>query len=309
MKLNAKETIKLEDELIAYAGVDRIVTSKELITELNETDESVFKIPTGVPSLDRMLDGVEAGELVIVTGPTGEGKTTLLMSITANMAAASIESLWFTLEVTPRQFLKKLTKGMGEHTPLFYIPRAGFDDVDPEFIEKYAQEHKRPFQMIDWVEYKILEAKFKAEAKGGVVKAIFIDHIHSIFSVAKVERNISLEIGDMVARVKQIALNNNLVIFLIAHNKDPQDGVRREPKKEDIRDSGMISRLADTIIGVWRVPNDEEIDNVRRKEIGENDTKTKLRIFKNRREGKQGAFFMYHNDHKLTEDAFAGSNF
>lgn len=306
-KLSGKQIIEMENTMLDYKGEDRVVTSHELAEELKKIDASVFRIMTGLPSLDRLLDGVEAGELIVVTGPTGEGKTTLLMSITKNMAASNIESIWFTLEVTPRQFLAKLVKAQGDDEaklPMFYIPRAGYEDIDIKILEQFKKKHNREFQMIDWIEYKIIEAKLKAEQKGNTLKAVFIDHIHMIFSIAKVERNISLEIGDMVAKIKNIAIENNLAVFLIAHTKDDPQGSLRDPRKEDIRDSGLISRLADTIIGVWRIPNKEDGEKTRRTELSEDDRKAKIRIFKNRRTGKLGYFVAYHEDHCLTEDMF-----
>lgn len=308
-KLKGKDLIEVEDQMLTYEGTDRVVTSKELAKELKQTDESVFKIATGVKSLDRMLNCVEAGELIVVTGPTGEGKTTILMSITQNMSEAKVKSLWFTLEVTPRQFLQKLVKSKGgdeEQLPDFFIPRAGFDDVDDKMVEIFKRKHNRPFEMIDWIEAKIIEAKLKAESKGEELRVVFIDHIHMIFSLARVERNVSLEIGDMVAKVKQMAIDHNIVIFLVAHSKDAPENVSREPRKEDIRDSGLISRLADSIIGVWRIPNDDDGKSTRRKTMDENDNKTKVRVFKNRREGIQGSFVMYHANHYLSEDPFEG---
>lgn len=277
-----------------------VVTSHELQEELKNTQDKIFTIKTGFPSMDRMLNGVEAGELVIVTGPTGEGKTTLLLSITANMAGDKVGTMWFTLEVTPRQFINKISKASGS-LPLFYLPSKGFDDIDEKDIKTWEAAHRRPFEMIDWVEIKIQQAIKRGKEDGLPIKAIFIDHIHQIFNLARVENNISLELGEMVSKIKQLAIQNDLVIFLIAHSKDDPQGQAREPRKEDIRDSGLIVRLADTVVGIWRVPNGDT--GSRRKELGESDNEAKVRIFKNRREGKVGTFKVRHKDHGLIEIA------
>lgn len=307
-KLRGKALLEKEAALAQYQGRDRIISSHELAEELKHTDDSVFKVLTGIPSLDRMLgDGVEAGELIVVTGPTGEGKTTLLMSITQNMAEAGINSVWFTLEVTPRQFLQKLVKGNAEAPlPLFYLPRAGVEDAETDYVKAWEQKYHRKFETIDWIEEKIIEAKVKVESQGKPLKAVFIDHIHMIFSLSRMKNNVSLEIGDMVAKIKDIAITHNLAVFLVAHSKDPAEGTNREPRKEDIRDSGLISRLADTIIGTWRIKNSNDGTKARREEINEDDNKAKIRVFKNRRTGTQGFFVMYHVNHYLTEDAFFG---
>ena len=273
--LTGKELILKEDELSQYQGEDRVVSAEELKKELSLTEDSVFNFKTGIPTLDRILDGVECGELIVITGLSGEGKTTFMMTLTGNMAAQGIKSCWFTLEVTPRQFLKKMSMRT-DTLPEFYIPRENTENT------------------LKWIEERIVESNVKYDSK-----VVFIDHINAIFSLEASKGNISLEIGDMVAKIKQIAIKHNQIVFLVAHCKDPED--RKEPTQRSIRDSGMIVRLADTVMGVWRVKNDSEPTNTILREIDEEDNQAKVRIWKNRRNGKVGFFFMEHQNHYLKE--------
>lgn len=269
-------------DLINYAGEDRIISSHDLAKELENTPTVTTK--TGIPSLDRILNGVEGGELIVVTGPTGEGKTSLLMSITSNLADKEINSAWFTLEVTPKQFLQKIMRASNK-LPLFYLPNKNIENN------------------IKWIEERICEsiAKFNT-------KVIFIDHIHQIFSLAQVRTNISLEIGDLVGIIKDIAVRENITIFLVAHSKDNTLSPTSEPKKQDIRDSGMISRLADSIIAVWRVNSNWKDAVMPRlpKELSESDNWAKVRVLKNRREGVLGTLYMQHGNHYLKELEYNG---
>lgn len=274
---NGLDLIKKEAELFDYKGEDRIISSHELRDELAKTQDGVFINKTGIPSMDRILNGVEAGELIVVTGLTGQGKTTLLMTITQNMAEQNINTAWFTLEVTPRQFISKITKN-GSALPLFFLPK------------KNIESH------INWLEERIIEAKVKQD-----VKVVFIDHVHSIFSLERVRDNVSLEIGDMVAKIKDIAIRLNLTIFLIAHCRDNSASTTAEPRMQEIRDSGLISRLADTVIGVWRIPNSDDGTFGKLQELNEGDNRSKIRIYKNRREGVLGYFVAQHKDHYLVE--------
>ncbi len=280
--LPASKLYELESKLSEYVGPDQMVSSLEVQEQLAKTEESVFTIPTGVPSLDRLLEGgVEAGELFVVSGPTDEGKSTMLMTITRNMALKDIKTAWFTMEITPRQFIKKI--GNKGNLPLFYLPQESYEAGE---------------DTLNWIQERIIEAR----AKYGV-QVVFIDHLHQIFSLAKTSKqgNISWEIGDLVGRIKNMAISLNIVIFLIAHTKDDPEGSSREPRKEDIRDSGLISRLADEILMVWRVQNESEITDKRRKPTEESDTKAKVRLMKNRRVGKYGTWFMFHENYNLRE--------
>ncbi len=119
-KQSPKELYETEKRLSEYQGADKVVHSGELYEKLKETAQTTVSIDTGLPSLDRMLDGVQPGELIVVTGLSGQGKTTLLMSITKNLAALKEKCLWFTLEVTPSQFMDKLQMGDG-NLPDFFI--------------------------------------------------------------------------------------------------------------------------------------------------------------------------------------------
>ena len=279
--LSIKELVLKEEELYNYDGADRVIPASELRAELALTADSVFSLKTGIPTMDRILDGVECGELIVVTGLSGEGKTTFLMTLTNNMAMAGVHSVWFTLEVTPRQFMKKITM-RSDKIPEFFIPKDNTDNS------------------LAWIEARILESRSKYNSK-----VVFIDHINMIYSLEQSKGNVSLEIADLVAKIKQIAIKYNQVVFLVAHCKDPLD--KKEPTQRDIRDSGMIVRLADTVMGIWRVRNDSQVDDVVLKVLDEGDNQSKVRIWKNRRTGKVGYFFMEHNNHYLTEIDKVGS--
>lgn len=280
---------ELEKRLVDYKGNDRMVSSHELSEALKGTDEDVFIIPTGLRTLDRLLEGgVEAGELFIISGPTDEGKSTMAMTITRHMADHGTKTAWFTLEITPRQFIKKI--GSRGNLPLFYLPNEAYEAGE---------------DTLNWIQERIIESR----AKYGT-QVVFIDHLHQIFSLAKTQKsgNISWEMGDLVGRLKNMAIQLNIVIMLIAHTKDDPEGSSREPRKEDLRDSGLISRLADEILLVWRVPNSEtELKSTRRKPTGENDNKAKVRLVKNRRVGKYGAWFMVHENYELIDASYDGN--
>lgn len=251
-------------EIVNYQGKDRIVKSTELWEKLQSLPPNEIAYPLGYQKLDRILNNVEGGELVLVTGLTSDGKTTFLQSVTANMSTGGINSLWFSFEVTPQNLLKKMK--LNGTLPVFYIPKEHTEN-SPE-----------------WLEERIFEAINKYN-----VKVVFIDHINHIVNLENFRRGMStsLEIAEIATKLKNIALKYNLIVFLIAHCKDLPSG-KSEVTASDVRDSGMIIRLADTVLTVQRVPNYYKITDKKIGIIGEDDTWVKIKVEKNRREGKRG---------------------
>lgn len=281
MKINNEELNKLEHRLAEYDGEDKMISSLEL-AEIIKSEPVPQVINSGIATLDRVLNGFEGGELVVVSGPSGHGKTTLLISITKNMIESGMKSSWFTLENSPRNFIKAMSaRGV---LPEFYIPTRN--------IENH----------IAWLLERIIEGCVKYNTR-----VVFIDHLHQIFSIERMKGNVSLELGDIVAQLKQIAIEYGLVIFLVAHCTDNPAGNNAEPTMRNIRDSGMISRLADIVLGVWRVNKKDNLKDLLKEKVAEQDDTNndnhygKIRIWKSRREGKWGTLFMTHEDHAFVE--------
>lgn len=58
-----------------------------------------------LPGLQRLLKGHRSGEVTIVTGPTGCGKTTLLAQLSLDLAAQGVPTLWGSFEIKAPRLL------------------------------------------------------------------------------------------------------------------------------------------------------------------------------------------------------------
>jgi Replicative DNA helicase len=219
----ASDTVSLiekEKKLSTYEEEDRIVKSTE-IQNLLTTQKDPFSFKSKLPAMDKWLEDLEAGELVVVSGLTGQGKTTLCQTLSFNFFTQDIASLWFSYEMTYRQFLRKLPDDLFVYMPLVLKGKS-----------------------IDWLRDRIHEAKIKYG-----VRAVFIDHLHFLVDMAKI-KNPSLEIGSIVRGLKRIALDLNVTIFLIAHSTKIK--FDEEPELDSIRDSSFIPQDSDIVLIVWR---------------------------------------------------------
>ena len=212
-----------EERLAQYNGEDRVISSYEFEKELQEAkNKEIITFKSEIPTLDQYTGGFETGELVVVSGFTGNGKTSFCQSLTVAFEKQNIKVLWFSYEMPAKQFFSKFP-GL----PLFYLPR---------------QTKERA---LEWIEDRIIEAKVKYE-----IKVVMIDHLHFLVDLIKMKHP-SLEIGTIVRSLKGLAMKHNIVIFLIAHTSMPKS--KDSPGLEDIRDSSFVTQEADAVLVVHRI--------------------------------------------------------
>lgn len=259
-----------EETLKEYHGVDEIISFAEAKKISSEQKESNFCIKTNLPSLDFFIDGFKEGNLVVVTAPTGQGKTTLCQTLTKNFAKNGVESLWFSYEVPIKQFLSKY----GDNLPVSYLPKSLVSNK------------------LVWVERKIVEAI----AKYGI-QVVFVDHLHYLFDLSG-RNNASLEIGDLMRNLKKISIKYNIVIFLVAHLTKTK--FEEKIGLEDIRDSSFISQEADYVIIIWRTAEHQSTRDIRENGVRYRDEAV-LSICKNRFNGKLGSLKLKLKDNLFEE--------
>jgi replicative DNA helicase len=252
-----------------YRGDDEIIDiekARELINEKIEKEKNNFKIFSNIIPLDRISGGFQAGNLVLITGQTGQGKTTFAQTLTKNFSDNGFFSLWFTYEVILKDFIDKF----GDNLPCCCVP-------------KQLKTSK-----LTWIERKIVEAIVKFD-----IKVVFIDHLHYLLRLNE-NQNISFAIGEVMKILKGIAIKYNIVVILIAHLTKVK--TEEAVKLEDIRDSSFIAQYSNFIMAIWR----KTFEARRKRDIFENGVlfknEARLSVLKNSFNGRLGGFNLMHND-------------
>ena len=207
-----------------YEGSDRVVPASEIAVKYANEPEYLINLMAGLPTLDKAMGGFRDGELITISGYTKNGKTLLAQTLTNAFIAQKSFPLWFSYEVPTRQFIKQF--------PL--IPHL--------FMPMELKAHK-----IDWVEDRVVEAVQKFNTR-----VVFIDHLHFLFDIGS-SRNASLDIGQIIRRLKLMAIQYEICIFLLCHTQQPKgdDGL----SYEKIRDSSFVAQESDSVIMIARTPD------------------------------------------------------
>ena len=212
-----------KQRLKEYAGDDCVISGHELKLKLDQTPDTHVNINCMIPGIDAACDGFKGGELIVISGPTKNGKTLLAQTFTANFAKQYAFPLWFSFEVPSRQFLTQF-----QELPLIYMPS------------------KLKPRAMDWFDDRVQESFLKYNTR-----IIFVDHLHYLVDLAR-QKQVSLEIGTIIRWLKTLAVQGDFLIFLLCHTtKGKQDGTL---SYDSIRDSSFISQESDAVILIQRKP-------------------------------------------------------
>lgn len=216
-----------------YIGEDQMLILEELaaVQEAKKLDK-VLRIDSTLAKLDAYLEGFEAGELIVVSGPAKSGKSLFCQTLTTRFSTQGIVSAWFSYELTLRQFLARF----------------------PGKLPDACMPAKMTDNTLFWIEDRVQEG---IEKFG--VKVVFIDHLHFLVDMLLL-RNPSLEIGAVLRGLKRIAIKRNVVIFLVAHIGKIEDGKR--PRASNMRDSSFLTQEPDTVLMVWRIEDTKDDKNI-----------------------------------------------
>lgn len=240
--MELSKQIELEQKLMNYHGEDEDSKASEVLELYRKVHPKAEVYSSGLPTLDKVIGGLSPGQLIVTSGITGSGKTTLNQTITIALIKQIAYPLWFTYELPVDDFMTSFPGDLGDY---FVMPRKLKDNK------------------LDWIEERIIEAKLKFQTR-----AVFVDHLHHLVSMNP-KVNMSGIIGETVRRLKQIAIEHRIIVFLICHMMKTKPD--EEPGLGHARDSSFIEQEADCVIYTFRFKDDKKI--------------TVCKIVKNRRRG------------------------
>lgn len=93
------------DRLLTFADL-----RSEVLHELLEPDLYKGAAVPSLPQFTNLIKGFRRGEMTVLTGPTGSGKTTFLGQVSLDLAEQGMNVLWGSFEIKNSRLLHKLLK-------------------------------------------------------------------------------------------------------------------------------------------------------------------------------------------------------
>ncbi len=256
-------------------------------------------VKTGFTELDRRTGGLRGGELILLAGRPGMGKTACAQSMALKMALNEHRVVFLECEMSPADLMMRWASALSQ-VPLGMIRNKDIVTDSRELeMDKVIHAASRisglPLNIVDasgWTVSRI-RGKLLQEQRKAPISAVFIDYLQLLLP-EKTGGNTNDAVADQSKRLKMLARELDVPIILLSQlNRSVESREDKRPRMSDLRDSGAIEQDADAVLLLYRghvydeeVPADRAELNIAKLRNGEPGT-ISLRW--------KGATTSYHN--------------
>lgn len=228
----------------------------ELLKRIETATENkgITGIETGIRQFDRHTGGLQGGELYIMAGRPGMGKTALMMTWALNIAMSGIPVGVFSLEMTAEEISMRLmasvsgTSGadmkmgkVGDFAPLMDAANVltGIQlYIDDEGAQSAASIRSRARRLVQ---------------KCGC-RVIMLDYLQKMAAPPEYKGQREAEVNHNVQALKNVAKELKIpfvCLSQLSRSVETRGGSKR-PMLSDLRESGAIEQEADMVLFLWR---------------------------------------------------------
>ena len=257
----------------------------EVMSDIQERQSStgLSGVPSGFPSLDRITQGWQRSDLIILAARPSVGKTAFSLNIARNAAVDHHRPVaFFSLEMSSSQLAKRLVvseTGLGADKIKGAIKLEDYEWDQLEY--KIRDLSKAPLYIDDTPGLPLMEFRTKAKnlVKNKGVQLIIVDYLQLMQGPAELRGMREQEVAAISRTLKATAKELNIPI--IALSQLSRQAVQRtggtgKPQLSDLRESGSIEQDADMVLFIHRP------DYVGMSENPEDKEKTTIIIAKHR---------------------------
>lgn len=256
------ETEAIDDMLTGNSGMAHIreilkrtvktVEERQLKAQRNELPG----MPTGLIDLDRSTNGWQPGELIIIAGRPGMGKTNFALHHAKAAAKSGKSVCFFSLEMTDISLSERLILSNGGIEQQ-HLKSGRMTEQDWTAYHRSAGELERLNLYIDdssSVNVKYITSVARNKARRGECHMVVIDYLQLIDSIGNNNyMTREREVAEISRSLKTLAKKLDIPVILLAQlSRNVEHRQDKKPTLADLRESGAIEQDADIVIFPWR---------------------------------------------------------
>ncbi|GIO57511.1 replicative DNA helicase [Paenibacillus cellulositrophicus] len=229
----------------------------ERVEVLHQQSGSTTGIPTGFVDLDRMTNGFQRSDLIIVAARPSVGKTAFALNIAQNVAVRAKETVAiFSLEMSAPQLVNRMI--CAEANLDANLMRTGDFKTDEDWAKLtmgIASLAEAEIYIDDTPGITVADIRSKCRRlkKEKGLGMIVIDYLQLIQGRGKAGENRQQEVSEISRTLKQIARELSVpVIALSQLSRGVEQRQDKRPMMSDLRESGSIEQDADIVAFLYR---------------------------------------------------------
>ena len=217
-------------------------------------------VPSGFVSLDRITQGWQPSDLIILAARPSVGKTAFVLNVARNAAVDfNIPVAIFSLEMPTIQLAKRM---MTSESRLNAQKIKGGIRLEPyewtQLETRLANLTKAPLYIDDTPSLPVNEfrAKVKRLVNQKGVKLVIVDYLQLMQGPAELRGMREQEVAAISRTLKATAKEMQIPIIALSQlsrQSELRDGSRRRPELSDLRESGSIEQDADMVLFIHRL--------------------------------------------------------
>ena len=219
-------------------------------------------VPTGYPSLDRMLMGLREGQLVIIGARPAVGKTSFALNLALNAASEGYTVAFFSLEMSGKEIAQRFICAHAQVSMSNF--RTG--KISPQEwanIGQAAEDLSRLDILIDdtpGITVTEIRAKARRMLHNKEKAIIILDYLQLVSPPAgRRAESRTVEVSEMSRALKIMAKELAVpVISLSQLSRAVESRTGKRPQLSDLRESGSIEQDADIVMFLDRSSNVQE---------------------------------------------------
>lgn len=235
-----------------------------LVTKaLREVEEAASKeggvtgVATGFTELDKMTNGWQKSDLLIIAARPAMGKTAFVLSMTRNIAVEFKKSVaFFSLEMASVQLVNRLISSESG-IPGEKLKKGSLDKNDWEHMHaSLKQLGEAPIFIDDTPALSVFELRAKCRRLKAQhdIQIIIVDYLQLMTAGSSMKGNREQEISTISRSLKSLAKELNVPVIALSQLSravETRGGTKR-PMLSDLRESGAIEQDADMVMFLYR---------------------------------------------------------
>jgi replicative DNA helicase len=212
-------------------------------------------VPTGFADLDALLHGLHPGQLIVVAGRPGLGKSAASLDFARHASVRhGLASAIFSLEMSKVEIVMRLLSAEAR-IPLHVLRSGQLSDDDwTKLARRMGEISEAPLFIDDTPNMTLMEIRAKARRlrQRHDLRLLVVDYLQLMTSPRRVESR-QQEVSDLSRGLKLLAKEIDCPVIAVAQlNRGPEQRTDKRPQLSDLRESGAIEQDSDIVILLHR---------------------------------------------------------